>query len=414
MAWTLSPRSMSGDLVLTRREVLQGSLAAAALPWDRHRAGLSRVAPSNDDRAVIMICNYGGVSQLETWDPKPDASSDVRGPFGAIRTTVAGVRISELFPCHARLAHHLAIVRSCYHSSPAVHWVGWQLMQTGREFLGGVAWPHMGCVVQQLLGSRGELPAHVVVSSPMGAASPGRSCGQSAGCLGPDPEPYALAEVERSLAVHDWETAGLDPFAVREQLRRCADLSDESEGARQRYGDSLLGRRCLTARRLVEAGVRFVTINTGGETCREISWDVHGTKPFRPLQQLQKSVAPMYDQSVAALVEDLAERNRLRSTLVCSLSEFGRTPRVNPAGGRDHWPRCFSVYFAGGGVQGGQVIGASDQEAAVPIDRPVCPAEIVATVYHSVGLDVTSEIRDEQGRKFRLVEPGVEPIRELF
>ena len=148
------------------------------------------------------------------------------------------------------------------------------------------------------------------------------------------------------------------------------------------------GQCCLLARRLVEAGVRFVTINTFLTVFDEITWDIHGTKPFTSIEGMKNIVAPMYDKAYSALIEDLDQRGMLDATLVCNLAEFGRTPRVNPAGGRDHWPQCFTCYFAGGGVKGGRVVGSSDPIGAVPADRPVEPADIVATIFHSLGLDL--------------------------
>ena len=147
------------------------------------------------------------------------------------------------------------------------------------------------------------------------------------------------------------------------------------------------GQCCLLARRLVEAGVRFVTINTFLTVFDEITWDIHGTKPFTSIEGMKNIVAPMYDKAYSALIEDLDQRGMLDATLVCNLAEFGRTPRVNPAGGRDHWPQCFTCYFAGGGVKGGRVVGSSDPIGAVPADRPVEPADIVATIFHSLGLE---------------------------
>jgi len=168
------------------------------------------------------------------------------------------------------------------------------------------------------------------------------------------------------------------------------------------------------ARRLIEAGVRFVTINTFITVFDEITWDIHGSKPFTSIQGMKDIVAPMYDQGYSALIEDLSQRGMLDNTLVCNLAEFGRTPKVNPAGGRDHWPQCWTVYFAGGGVQGGRVVGKSDEIGAYPAERPVNPAEVVATIYHSLGLDLTTELPGPNGRPFPLVNYGTQPIRELF
>ena len=174
------------------------------------------------------------------------------------------------------------------------------------------------------------------------------------------------------------------------------------------------GQCCLLARRLIEAGVRFVTINTFLTVFDEITWDIHGSAPFTSIEGMKNIVAPMYDQAYSALIADLHDRGMLSKTMVCNLCEFGRTPRVNPAGGRDHWPQCYTVYFAGGGIKGGRAVGASDPIGAVPEDRPVGPAEVIATIFHSLGFDLEMELPGPGGRPFPLVNYGAKPIQELF
>jgi uncharacterized protein (DUF1501 family) len=160
--------------------------------------------------------------------------------------------------------------------------------------------------------------------------------------------------------------------------------------------------------------VRFVTVNTFLTVFDEITWDIHGSKPFTSIEGMRDIVAPMYDQAYSALLEDLSQRGLLENTMVCNLAEFGRTPKVNPAGGRDHWPQCWTVSFAGGGVQGGRVVGRSDPIGGVPAERPVDPAEIVATIYKSLGLDLETKLPGPQSRPFPLVDFGVHEIHELF
>src|SRR4029079_13776166 len=198
------------------------------------------------------------------------------------------------------------------------------------------------------------------------------------------------------------------------QAREAFDLSKEPEKVRERYGMSRFGQSCLLARRLVEAGVRFWTINTFITVFDEITWDIHGSKPFTSIAGMKDIVAPMYDQGYSALIEDLHRRGMLDTTLGANLAEFGRTPKVNPAGGRDHWPQCWSVYFAGGGVKGGRAIGASDPIAAVPADRPVQPGDVMATIFHSMGLDPEGTLPGPNGRPFPLVDSQFHPIHELF
>jgi hypothetical protein len=198
------------------------------------------------------------------------------------------------------------------------------------------------------------------------------------------------------------------------EARAAFDLSKEPQELREKYGMNRFGQCCILARRLIESGVRFVTINTFLTVFDEITWDIHGSKPFTSIEGMRDIVAPMYDQAYGALLDDLSERGLLNNTLVCNLQEFGRTPRVNPAGGRDHWPQCFTCYFAGGGVIGGRAVGASDEIGAYPAERPADPAEVVATIYHSLGFDLETTLPGPAGRPFPLVDFGKHEIAELF
>jgi uncharacterized protein (DUF1501 family) len=196
--------------------------------------------------------------------------------------------------------------------------------------------------------------------------------------------------------------------------RDAFDLAQEKPAVRERYGMNRFGQCCLLARRLVERGVRFVTVNTFITVFNEITWDIHGSKPFTSIEGMRDLVAPMYDQGYSALIEDLHQRGMLGNTLVCNLAEFGRTPKVNPAGGRDHWPGVWTVGFAGGGVQGGRVVGKSDEAGAYPAERAVAPANVVATIYQSLGIDLETELPGPQGRPYPVVDRGFEPIKGLF
>jgi len=198
------------------------------------------------------------------------------------------------------------------------------------------------------------------------------------------------------------------------QAREAFDLSKEPKKIRERYGMTRFGQCCLLARRLIESGVRFVTINTFLTVFDEITWDIHGSKPFTSIEGMKNIVAPMYDQAYSALIEDLHNRGMLDDTMVANVSEFGRTPKVNPAGGRDHWPQCWTCGFAGGGVKGGRVVGASDPIGGVPADRPVTPPEIVGTIFKGLGLDLHTELPGPGGRPFPLVDIGSSEIKELF
>jgi hypothetical protein len=443
---------------ITRRDFLQvGTLGAIGLTLSHYAAlqAAGAVAKGNDERSVIMIFNLGAPSQLDTFDMKPNAPREIRGPFQPIRTASDAFEISEMFPLHAKVGDKFSLVRSCYHTAAAVHDTGHQMMQAGRLFTGGVNTPHAGCALEFLKGRRNELPAHVILPEPMGPTGGNLPHGQDAGFLGKSYDPFVLnadpskkdfkvpdllppseigeARLERrrelrqivDTTVKNFEaspTAQLmdSSFASAYRLmtstkaREAFDLTKESEKVRERYGLTRFGQCCLLARRLIESGVRFVTINTFITVFDEITWDIHGSKPFTSIAGMKEIVAPMYDQGYSALIGDLYDRGMLDNTLVCNLAEFGRTPKINPAGGRDHWPQCWTIYFAGGGVKGGRVVGKSDEIGGYPVERPVKPSEVVATIFHSLGLDLTTELPGSSGRPFPLVDYGTQAIRELF
>jgi hypothetical protein len=413
------------------------------------------IKEGQDRKSAIMIFNLGAPSQLDTWDMKPEAPAEVRGPFQSIATSAPGIEISEIFPQMAQHADKFSLVRSCYHTAAAVHDTGHQMLQTGRLFTGGINTPHVGCALAYLKGRRNELPSHVLLPEPMGRTGGNLPHGQDAGFLGKAHDPFALmadpsqegfqvpdllppsnigeARLERRQRLRDIVDQAVDSFEASndarlldsnfsdayrlmtsQAARDAFDLSKEPEAVRNRYGMNRFGQCCLLARRLVEAGVRFVTVNTFLTVFDEITWDIHGSKPFTSITGMRDIVAPMYDQAYSALLEDLSQRGLLDDTLVCNLAEFGRTPKVNPAGGRDHWPQCWTVKFAGGGVQGGRVVGQSDSIGAVPAERPVSPPEVVATIYRSLGLDLETELPGPQSRPYPLVNFGTHEIKELF
>ena len=353
--------------------------------WTGPRARSSRctaaVAAIDDDRSVILIVNVGGPSQLDTWDPKPDAPAEVRGPFRAIRTSVPGIFISELFPQQARIAHRLAFVPACCHPAPAVHQVGWQLAQTGCDY--------PGSKLRTTCGQRGESIVWTTWRCRLTWRSP----------------------ADR---VTTPDTRSTHPKRGTHETLSTLLVEREPIRTRERYGTSRFGEDCLLARCLVEAGVRFVTLRTFADYRAPGSWDVHGGADFGSVESMRATVAPMYDQAYTALVEDLAQRGILDTTLVCSVAEFGRTPASEPGGGRDHWPLCWTTTLAGGGVRGGQVIGASDAVGGEPADRPVTPAEIVGTIYHSLGLYRRPHLGAVLPGRAVLITPAMRPIEELF
>ncbi|MFT5468767.1 MAG: hypothetical protein ACI8UO_003879 [Verrucomicrobiales bacterium] len=440
-----------------RREFLQvGSLAAAGLSLPQYLAAKNagQIKPGNDEKACIMLFNLGGPSHIDLWDMKPDAPSEIRGPFKPINTK-GDFQISEILPKHAEIADKIAFVRSCHHDGAAVHDAGWQMMQTGRRFTGGIHTPHAGAVASYLMGRKTDLPPFVVLPELMGRGGGNLPNGQAGGFLGKAHDPFALmadpskpdfkvpdllppdqigaARLERRRKMRDIVDQTVKNFEnsedarllddnfhaafrmmTSEQARSAFDLTKEPKKVRERYGMNRFGQCCLLARRLVENGVRFVTINTFLTVFGETTWDIHGSKPFTSIDGMKNIVAPLYDQGYSALIEDLADRGMLDDTLVTGLAEFGRTPKVNPAGGRDHWPQCFTVSFAGGGVQGGQAVGKSDPIGGFPAELPVGPANVVGTIFKSLGFDHTSHLPGPSGRPFGLVDFGNEPINELF
>jgi hypothetical protein len=443
---------------ITRRDFLQvGTLGAIGLSLPQLAAAkeAGHVRPGHENRSCIMIFNLGAPSQLDTFDPKPEQPAEIRGPFATISTAADGVQLTEILPRHAALADKISFLRGCHHTAPAVHDTGWQMMQTGRLFTGGINTPHAGCVTSYLLGRRTDLPAFVILPEKMGAGGGNLPNGQDAGFLGKAHDPFVLnanpsepdfkvpdllppaslgeARLDRRRRLRDIVEATASRFeaspaaelmdanfeaayriVTSTQAREAFDLSREPKAVREKYGMNRFGQCLLLARRLVEAGVRFVTVNTFLTVFNEITWDIHGTNPFTSIEGMKDIVAPMYDQAYGALIEDLSERGLLDETLVCNLAEFGRTPRINPAGGRDHWPQCWTMYFAGGGVQGGRVIGKSDAIGAYPAERPVAPNEVVATIFHSLGLDLNAHLPGPAGRPFPLVDFGTRPVLELF
>ncbi len=442
---------------LTRRDILHaGSLAFLGMNLPQLMQLEAQGAVRNDtDRNAIFLFLVGGPSQVDTFDPKPDAPSEVRGPYKAIETKVPGMRISEIFPRTAKQADKFAIVRSMHHNAAGVHDTGHQMMQTGRLFQNGMEHPHAGCVLGYMRGWKSDLPPHVLLPRPIGPTGGNMPHGQNAGFLGrafdpfvlnadpsaadfqvPDmlpPEYLSAVRTDRRMSLRQAvdqtvkhleasDDARLidDNFAKAYRLmssseaREAFDLTQEADALRDAYGRNKFGQGCLLARRLIERGVRFVTVNMFETVFNEITWDIHGSAPFSPIECLASLVGPMFDNAYATLLEDLNARGLLSDTIVVAMGEFGRTPKINPAGGRDHWPQCWSVLFAGGGVKGGQVVGSSDELGAYPKDRPTVPAEVVASVYHSLGIDLEHELPGPQGRPIPVVDFGVKPIRELF
>jgi hypothetical protein len=391
------------------------------------------------------------------WDLKPEAPAEVRGTFRPVRTNVPGVHVCEHLPRTARLADRYTIVRSMSHRDTN-HVTATYLTMTGTRLTRSVIQrstmarndhPHPGAVAARQLGGRAGVPPFVVVPefiSPVGPARPG----QHAGFLGARFDPYLVdsdpstpeyspgalrrdgrlsaARIEGRRALLGRLSKGVaapgevDAYRARAfdlvsspAAQRAFDLAREPDRTRDRYGRHTFGQSVLLARRLVEAGVRLVQVNfvrhdngKGGQ-----GYDSHGVPPNPPhLAWLKDELLPPTDTAFAALVEDLGVRGLLDETLVVMMGEFGRTPRFNKYGGRDHWSRCYSIVLAGGGIAGGRVYGASDSSAAEPMRDPVSPGDLLATVYHLLGIDPRGHLTDLHDRPVALVEGA--PVKGLL
>jgi hypothetical protein len=444
---------------LTRRDFLHaGALAPLGFGLPQFFATTARAGDrkrSDDGVNCIMLFLVGGPSHIDTFDPKPNAPAEVRGPFKPMATKAPGVQITEIFPRTATHTDKFSLIRSVYHTATAVHDTGHQMMQTGRLFQGGIEYPHIGCALGYLKGGRGELPAHVLLPRPIGRTGGNLPHGHAAGFLGKPYDPFILnadpstpnfkvpdllppeylsaVRAERRQKLRDtidgtvraFETSPAakqmdDNFSLAYRLmsspaaRAAFALDQEPAAVRDRYGRTRFGQCCLMARRLIEAGVRFVTVNMFETVFDEITWDIHGSRPFTDITEMAKLVAPNFDQAFSALLEDLSNRGLLSNTIVTAMGEFGRTPKINPAGGRDHHPGVWSILMGGGPIRGGRVIGESDELGYIPKTRPVNPAEVAATIYKGLGLDPHKELPGPQGRPIPLADFNAQPIDELF
>jgi hypothetical protein len=421
---------------LSRRELLQvggASLLGLTLAdCFRARAAPASSSPTGGkarEPACIFLWLDGGPSQFETFDPKPQAPDSHRGPYGVLRTGVPGVLLSELLPLLAQRIGRCALIRSLTHKTDAHYAVP---MLTG--FDGSTT--SYGAVVTKLRGPVGDMPPYVHLGSklPVGGGVLGAACDP---VEVRDPTGHKLELPQFSLSAD----VSADRFQQRgellhaiDQMRRQAhasraveqmdvlyqravsiltsakvreafDLDRERPALRDRYGANFFGQSCLLARRLVEAGTRFVQIKWYEGPAWD-GWDVHGAD-LAGLVRMEQHLCPRLDQTLSALLDDLEQRGLLRSTLIVVAGEFGRTPTVNKYAGRDHWPYCFSVLLAGGGVPGGAVVGASDRVGAHPANTPVSPAQLAATIYRLLGLDTNT---DPRLRPFIL---NASPVAEL-
>jgi hypothetical protein len=386
---------------LSRRDFFRvGAASAGAAGLTLAGGGIASESRGGDSNLIVLFL-VGGPSQLDSWDMKPSAPSTVRGPFQPIATNVTGIQICEHFPRMARMANRYAIVRSVHHTAAPIHETGQQLMQTGRLFRLGQEYPHYGSVLGHVRGpQRSAVPPFVLLPGPIGSTGVSISHGQCAGPLG--------------LACEPWTTAASSLALQPDGFRKALDIRRDTDSALSRYSRHEFGQACLQARRLVEAGVRCVTVNMFDTVFDRPTWDCHADSGSlaSSLRDYRQTVCPMFDQAYTALLEDLSDRGMLGSTLVVAMGEFGRTPHLNARGGRDHWPGVWSILLAGGGIRGGRIVGSSDALGAEPKDRPVTPAEVAATIYHALGIDPHMMLPGPDGRPCRLVDAN--PVTELF
>lgn len=425
---------------VSRRDMLKVGAFGAGLTLSQYLrlAEAGEVQDSRPAKAGIFIHLAGGPSHMDTFDLKPDAPEEYRGQFSPIDTNVPGVRISEHLPKLAQCADKFAILRGVSHTL-AAHRLGSEYVNTGTRPLASLEYPGYGAVVSREMGSEVDLPGFVAIP---------RNQYQKPGYLGVKYAPLdtggtpragapfsvrgismgggiTVSEVERrNNLLQDLDVAfqgyeendqlleGLDKFSQQahsiitsKRSREAFDISKESPAFAGKFGESPFGQSCLLASRLVEAGVRFVTISMGG-------WDTHQDN-FTRLKERQ---LPPLDEGLSALFTGLAEKGLLDSTSVFVTGEFGRTPKINTRsaeGGRDHYPRCMFMLMAGGGIRGGQVVGASDDKATGPADVGITPDDAAATFYHSLGIDYRKEYQSSIGRPITIVRDG-SAIRELI
>jgi uncharacterized protein (DUF1501 family) len=435
---------------LTRREWLRvGGLSLAGLSLPEFLAARSPAASRPvKAKACIVLFLLGGPPQHETWDPKPDAPAEVRGEFKPIPTTTPGLMVSELMPRTARLTERICVLRAVSTNDRAHSSSGYYLT-TGRPHQPRNAenarpgapndWPCLTAVLQHLRRGSDHRPAAIVLPERLANCGNIPWPGQDGGWLGRSADPWTLTcdpsaadfqvpgcrlpaeipplrfdarrrlltqvnhhldQLERPGAVTRYTGQAQQAFDLlcSSQARQAFDLHREPAAVRQRYGLTRFGQSLLLARRLVESGVALVQVNwpraADDRTGNVGIWDLHRKLAVT----LKTRLMPVMDQAYSALLEDLAARGLLDETLVVWMGEFGRTPKFNGAAGRDHWGNVFSLALAGGGIRGGQVHGASDRQGAQPRDGRVTPPDLLATIYHCLGIRPDTEIRDPVGR----------------
>jgi len=419
-------------------------------------------SPPVKAKSVIFLFQFGGPSHIDTFDMKPGAPAEIRGPHKPIKSVVPGLPVSEHLPRMAKQMDRICLVRSMHHTMKNHNSAAYYALtghapprddQRLRDSLS--LYPAYGSVVDKVAPLKSELPTFVsyphVISD--GSVTPG----QRASFLGKAHDPFFIAEDPNSknfklpelslpaglsferlqrrremqklidsqsrLLEYSASAKGLDDYYKKAlsmlsstRVRDAFDISRETEAVRERYGRHTYGQGCLLARRLVEAGVRFVTVyfdaTIGGRSTTSGGWDTHGFDNTRMFPIIEKRHLPITEQTLPTLLDDLDDRGLLDDTLVVWMGEFGRTPKINANKSRDHWPQCYSALLAGGGVKGGYVHGASDSTGAYPSRDPVRPDDLAATVFQLMGIDPATEVYDTQDRPLVIAEG--EAVTELI
>ena len=417
---------------MARRDFLRvGMLGFAGLSLPQLLSGQKK----SGERALIFLWLAGGPGQSDTYDMKPDAPEEIRGEFKPIPTNVAGIQICELLPHTARQADKLCILRSVTSVDLGSHERSSRYLQTGVLPAPNTDFASFGSVYVKQRKFRGALPPYVGILKPI-------ERGYGGGFLGAQYDPFMAGDPsEKNFRVRDltppegitldrigrrreilkefnaaWRAvdteakiSSFDPAVEQAynmiyspEVQKAFDIAQEPDAVRQAYGRTPVGQGLLLARRLVEHGVKAVSIWMGG-------WDTHANN----FKSLKEKLMPPVDQGYGALIGDLHQRGLLDSTLVVQVGEFGRTPKVNKDAGRDHWPKAFSAVLAGGGIRGGQVIGATDKQAAEVTDRPITVEDFSATIFTSLGVDLQGVNHTPEGRPITIVNGG-HPVAEAF
>lgn len=434
---------------ISRRTLLQaGGVSALGLSLPAYLQARAEARPVKDLNC-IMLWLWGAPSHVDTWDVKPDQSDEIRGLWKPIPTSAPGVQIVEHLPRFAQHMHRITQVRTMYNDAPD-HPEGASIALSGFKFVPGKPdkeGPHLGSVIARYAPPASALPQYVVLGRELwdnGARVPGQYGGFLGGAYGPfrvedprvgvenfpslklpegiTPDRFGRRETVRKLldrfhrVIETRDTRSYDSsvehalsLLTSPDAKKAFDLSQEPAALRERYGPSFFGQSCLTARRLVESGVRYVQVNWSRHPGQEglEGWDVHGEFGGF-LTDYPKKHYPTFDRAASALLDDLAGRGMLDNTLVIFGTEFGRSPKINKWGGRDHWSSCYTVMFAGAGVEGGRIIGESDAQGGYPATEAYSTRNMLMSVYQHLGLDTAKELR-EAG----IVDQDA-PIRGLF